>query len=535
MSKYELFIKKPNYMNGVYAIVQPFKKMVYVGETNNIYRRISEHINCIYGKSKLNEYGYGSNSNLVQEDDKRLFICPVYENNNTYKKRGFFCEENERWIYDETIFMYLFVQKGYTLYNSKNDNTGKERFEAIKKNTIKEYLINKFKDYKKEDEIENDIALRKEIFESFIGEYKLGDDSVNWNELITNDNNSFQYLKDKVQINKYAAELSGKVISKDTIESCGVKTIDSNTLSEWIKEKKFETTIFSPVGDYLNQSLSTILATKIIDINNHMLVSDNGNYEIVSTKGAESGFCSWALKKLDVKDTREFLESSDKGNHSNKYVFFTYTSSEKKAGNKNDINLNPQNYETFQDFKDRVYNYLNSSDKYRYGNRIRLSKNSSVELPDSLFPEIIEKGNNRTLLVSNIYVVDGFVNDIDIFYEYFWRHYKEYSVNGEECECHLVDRNYYPGKEYKEAMREVKIEGNVYEAIIEKEQPIDKEYNNSKCARMKNDKRDEFARRVIDPKTIDKDNEYRNLFVAELVYPYIADIKYVEQEQSLVK
>ena len=45
----ELIIKKPTFANGVYIVLQLIEKKVYVGESNDIFRRLEEHIKRIAG------------------------------------------------------------------------------------------------------------------------------------------------------------------------------------------------------------------------------------------------------------------------------------------------------------------------------------------------------------------------------------------------------------------------------------------------------------------------------------------------------
>ena len=78
MDKFEFIVKKPTFLNGVYCIIQLQKRMVYVGETKDVYIRFADHINCISTENTATFHG--SNDNLINEEDKKFWFYPLLDN-----------------------------------------------------------------------------------------------------------------------------------------------------------------------------------------------------------------------------------------------------------------------------------------------------------------------------------------------------------------------------------------------------------------------------------------------------------------------
>lgn len=294
---------------------------------------------------------------------------------------------------------------------------------------------------------------------------------------------------------------SQKALTKETMELCNIKLLSRNGLAEMIRAKKMDTTIFSPFGAYLGQSAAAILATKTEDMRNNKLVNNpDGQWKIVSSDNdlsKEKGFCEWAFKRLNETDTRKFLETTntDGDKRKPKYIFFTYTSSKKEGDEVNTSMLNPYNYEKFSEFKAR----MESMEDIRIGNRICVHHDDRREadiipIPESIFPELIDTGENRVFLISDLYVLDGYVKDYKKMYECYWAHYAAYS-DGKGGECWRVG-----------------VKGGL----------------GHKCGRIRgDDEREKFADLVLSDDFYDvskKNRDYRNVIVAELIYPYIGTI-----------
>ena len=575
----ELVIKKPSYANGVYIAVQLVKKMAYVGESNDIFRRIGEHICSIAG---IESEGYGSNSNLVNEEDKRIELFEVYKNANAYKKRGMYAESWTPWIYDETIYMFLMRKYGYKLYNAENDNVGYKRsflltdiltspivdsekynieLSELKEKTIFYLLDLKLKEGKvTENQVLEDIdkcdLMLKEILKDVIGEnmsdgvweFEEQDLEHIWNDKVRKiekenrekkgkDILSMPYflIQNQKSAKTYAKELAGIALSKETMELCGIELLSRDKFSEMIQSKKFDTTIFSSFGAYLGQSATTILATKVEDMKRHRLVrNSSGEWEIISENigDKEKGFCEWSLKKLNETDTRDFFETTNANEKESKYIFLTYTPSKEQAGEINTSRLNPADGERFLKFKERMKNSIINEKKDIIANKIQINwkdkdkKSNLINIPETMFPEIIASGDNRTLLISGLYVLDGYVSDYKKMYEYYWEHSKYRSKDGwempviTEC-CDYHEGNYDKIEEIKEGVHKYR--------TYKKHQEIISQQQGQKCGRIRGDKeREEFAEMVLSKEFYDESEEnrdYRNVIIAELTYPYIATIK----------
>ena len=64
-------LEKPLERSGVYVIFNLLKKKVYVGETNDFYYRMIQHLTGIFGD------GESTNTNLKKETDKAFEIFPA--------------------------------------------------------------------------------------------------------------------------------------------------------------------------------------------------------------------------------------------------------------------------------------------------------------------------------------------------------------------------------------------------------------------------------------------------------------------------
>ena len=557
----ELVVKRPTYVNGVYSVLQIIKRKAYVGESKDIYRRFSEHI-C--GISGVEIEGYDSNKDLVNEVDKRFEIRAIYNNPYTYVKRGNNCKS---YIYDETIFMFLMRKYGFDLYNSENDNVGKQRIflvedtltspdidsdkfkteiSFLKQKTINYLLTLKIngsivtekriiEDIKKYDSKLKDIFkdIFSDNFEEGIWYYSEQELIDIWNSRVCkaeNDNKkcgrdslSVQYylIKCSDKTKEVYKEISDGALRKEVVETCRVETISKDELAESIRSKKFDATIFTSFGGYLGQLASTILATKSSDIE-------------------ENDFCLWALKKLDEKDTRKFLETTNENEHEDKYVFLTYTPSKELAGDMNTPRLNPTEGELFDDFKIRMKNSIANSTEDVIAKKIRINiakkeKNKMNITEDilsaaleNMFPMIINSGDNKALLISNLYVLDGYVKNFNKMHDYYWAHFANLSDNGfekteiKDCYFSTIEKNKY------DKVEEIidKNGKNCYRTY--KEHKEIQSWQPHTCARIRGDKeREEFAKMILEANFYDESEEnkdYRNVIIAKLKYPYIVTL-----------
>lgn len=447
--EFEFIVKKPTFLNGVYCIIQLQKRMVYVGETKDVYIRFADHINCI-STGNIATF-HGSNDNLINEEDIKFWFYPLLDNEkqciNFLKKQGNRNTPFSQNLYDETIIMYLFRKYGFELYNALNDNCGRNFFAEENIYNLEKMTIDFIQDKdnsRTKDEIMESIkkydevvqkALReilgKANFEkrSNIKEYSKIDLEKIWNNKKTS--KKYNLLNPDSNIEKAIKEIAYGYLDSEILEYCGIECIDAKKLSDMINEGKlFDTTIFSKVGNYKDQLLSTILALKADDIENY-------------------GKCLWSFKGLDEKDTRLFLQTSSNPDNKkeSKYIFLTFTPSKKHSGNMNSEETNPIEGKSFEKFKERFRKNILKNDSYIIAksvsindencDTVQLSKELNKSLKD-MFPIIMnckkEKGENksRAFVISKIWALDNYVNALDGIYNCYWRHTAQYSNKGYE-------------------------------------------------------------------------------------------------------
>lgn len=314
-----------------------------------------------------------------------------------------------------------------------------------------------------------------------------------------------------------------------------LKTLTPAELAEMIRAKKLDTTIFSTIGAYQGQSVATILKTKMDDMKEHKLIrNSSGGWEIISedrTADKEKGFCEWALKGLNEIDTRDFFETTNEKGKEPKYVFLKYTSSPDMAGEVNTPRLNPVEGESWPEFKERVRDSIAKEGKDKVAKKIQINwkekekKCDIIDIPETMFPEIIVKDNSRALLISDLYVLDGCVKKLEKVHEYYWEHTAELSDNGREIPEVMEDHCYYEGKGNYDKVE--KIREGVYKTY--KEHKEIRKGQGQKCGRIRGDKeREQLAELVLSKEFYDeseKNRDGRNVIIAELAYPYIATVK----------
>lgn len=354
MNKFEFIVKKPTFLNGVYCIIQLQNKKVYVGETTDVYIRFADHINCISTGNTATFHG--SNVNLINEVDKKFWFYPLLDNKkqciNFLKKQGNRNTPFSQNLYDETIIMYLFRKYGFELYNDLNDNCGRNFFAEENIDNLEKMTIDFIQDKdnsRTKDEIMESIKKYDEVVQKALREIlgKANFEKISnkkyleidlekiWNNKKTS--KKYNLLNPDSNIEKAIKKIAYGYLDSEILEYCGIECIDAKELSDMINEGKlFDTTIFSKVGNYKDQLLSTILALKADDIESY-------------------GKCLWAFKGLVENDTRLFLQTSSNPDNKkeSKYIFLTFTPSKTQSGNMNSEETNPIEGESFADFKKR--------------------------------------------------------------------------------------------------------------------------------------------------------------------------------------
>jgi|GEM_PF-3446479 len=455
MNKFEFIVKKPTFLNGVYCIIQLQNKKVYVGETTDVYIRFADHINCISTGNTATFHG--SNVNLINEVDKKFWFYPLLDNKkqciNFLKKQGNRNTPFSQNLYDETIIMYLFRKYGFELYNDLNDNCGRNFFAEENIDNLEKMTIDFIQDKdnsRTKDEIMESIKKYDEVVQKALREIlgKANFEKISnkkyleidlekiWNNKKTS--KKYNLLNPDSNIEKAIKKIAYGYLDSEILEYCGIECIDAKELSDMINEGKlFDTTIFSKVGNYKDQLLSTILALKADDIESY-------------------GKCLWAFKGLVENDTRLFLQTSSNPDNKkeSKYIFLTFTPSKTQSGNMNSEETNPIEGESFADFKKRFKEKFKKdipeNDSYvtaksvsiddENGDTVQLRKELNESLKD-MFPIIMNgKNESRAFVISKIWALDNYVNDLDGIYNCYWRHIKGDSDNGYEKSYRKEDK-----------------------------------------------------------------------------------------------
>lgn len=389
--------------SGVYAIVQPKKKKVYVGLAFDFYHRWLSHINSIAsGENK------GSNDNLVNEPEKEFTILRVW-----YPETNLDENENQHDILldHETLVMHAFRTMGYKLYNgNKNgeDDLGKGRAHLILPNELQEdelWEITKSclrLEYENFDELltkaEGDVenALKRKF-----DTYKLTDE--NWRAVLYND-----------IINKYLQ----KALSIEDLQSFGLEEMTKEQIFDMIDSEKI---VYHKFGSYLDQSYQTIIRTKQYDLA-HNRMKDISGILLEEFENPNAPVCFWSVKRLG--DMSQKFLSDNKTKKCKRYMLMQYTPSQDKANLEPDMvdSLNPHDGESMDDFKERLQNTLLDSPRCTWQYYVTPKKSiSSVQYyPQNMIPSINESDEIQyILLISKLYYINAHIEDINAVQQCF--------------------------------------------------------------------------------------------------------------------
>lgn len=479
-----IIIEKPENESGVYVIVNPITMKAYIGETVNFYRRWAEHIGSMFGLES------SSNSNLMAEETKTFEIFPAIFAD--YKKKSNLLSKD--WLIHETVMMYVFRKNGFLLYNGKDgkDNTGKERAFIIDEEIVGDVLKQKVIDYLNRQDISIDtlssfevnsweelfLLAEEEMNKSFRSRFHISltefgklEDKPNerirvWCQRNTSylKKSMFYHVTEKnaVSICKelYITAFSKRILATD-LKKCGLKEISAEQFADMAIEGMLDRIIVSKYGAYYDQSVETILSTKIYDIKHNVM----GSLQGIDIAGNEtSGICFWALKRLDIEATRNFLSK----NHTCKearYVILRYTPSKKSVTSAaKDKNLkleymqmlNPQEGESIETFYNRIRSTLDTKPlteiaklKYVLGyadteRKAQKGANNKYMYPLNMFPEVVDKSEiNKALLISELSFVNADYKVMDDLYDYFCSHTgKNGTIVTKELSTTLGSRKY---------------------------------------------------------------------------------------------
>lgn len=450
MQSNQIILEKPIERSGVYAIINLFQKRVYVGETNDYYRRMSTHIPGI-----CNDDVIKTNQHLMDEEDKRFDVMLMLTSD--YDKLS----GDNSWIIDETLVMYLFRKYGFALYNGNDDgedNIGaKRRFlnilpesdlshkdhldaltAEVKKLLMVEYGVEDFDERLSAAEKAVDEKLRKAYRgritlataaasspkeSAEIWEYRLSEIDPQSSFLITQNNRKGWNYK------KICEQLINRKLSVKDMENCGLKRMSVDDFASLILNGRLDHTVFSKFGSYLSQSPITILSAKCHDLS-RVRAKEMG----LETYGGDpdSKVCLWSLRNLSAQNIR-YMFSNAETDKSSGYVILNCTPSmaygvfrdrQSKSDNDSSRLLNRLADESMDDFCTRLQQVDDPCLARRFTEKIgsKLSSADYRPLPPSMFPPIIEQGGKKSiaLLVSELYYLDADYEDHAAFYRYFY-------------------------------------------------------------------------------------------------------------------
>lgn len=419
---------KPKRKMGIYAWINLEKKTAYIGESCDMNRRICEHVRSMYSKE------CSSNNNLVKDfNDGIPFFGVVLQYSRNYLKND---SENEKnWIYDETIYMYEFVKRGYKLYNGEEECYSSSKKENGNKETIKDNE-GKLRCFLRGDRENLDKGLLKYCKEKNFSINILEEKKINVREAVDKAidrivKNEYEYIiENEEQMYKVCNIISKSYIQREDIDVLGIKRFSIDKLCSDIKKNKFEKIAVCKFGAYFGQSALTILTTKQYDIeHNTFAVKDNKvkfckkNHAQNST---EKGICFWAYGgRANTDNYRNYL-SNNESDKKPRYLFLPYTASELYSNLVLEIGkvyFNIKDGETIDKFFSRMRCNMDSLEndifvkEYAWNKKERDSKNGCrFEYPETMFPEIVQKRtdkvkkSNVAFLISELGYIDSSIS-----------------------------------------------------------------------------------------------------------------------------
>lgn len=447
-----IIVNKPQRHAGVYAILNILEKKVYIGETNDFYHRIPEHIIGILENSN------NENQNILnaQTHNFEIFVLldmlDIYDknriNNNQYS-------QEQLWLFHETLYMYLFCSHGFKLYNKVGHDNDKRSFLNNSYGNPDD-LYRGLQKYCQEKNIdENDISIDnkesllnqaekqlKEDFEKYFN-VSISDFStlspMELDEIWTNRLSSIKKNNKLVSIctlknyQSVCNSLFQVKLSVEELKSYGKYENDADkmdkikklTLDEFIDlidKGAFDHCIFSKFGHYITQSPADILQTKLYDLNhNHY---NDLNLDEFGISNNSSNICFWALKRLNLEGTRKNLQEMKE---TPCYVIMPYTTSKDsfKKDNKthfninNNLNKNPQ--ESWEQYCKTLHEQQNNSfiiTEYSLNHDEKTRKN---KIPTSMIPPIAATSEKvNALLISDFFYLDSkFTGNSESIYPFF--------------------------------------------------------------------------------------------------------------------
>ncbi len=556
-----VIVTKPQERCGVYAIINPVRKTVYIGESMDLYQRLSDHIrNIMFGLEDN-----GTNNNLVRdakENGRTFEVFPVLFAPE-YDKSKKTVQRKHDWIIDETVYMYLFRKYGFELYNGEDgrDNVGGERKFLIDNTIAGDALDKALEDFLNIEELPYSIEqakeeLDKDLLDHFgktlseLSEQNQEEREMVWNARVKSliigkqerDGEVIYALesvneKNVAKVRNVCNELLKERLKKEDLERCGVHGKDIKELISWIEEGKLDRIAICDYGHYLDQSPVTILSTKNYDIKHNSMMLQDGEVRInKKVKEEMPGICFWAFQGLNEQTVTQFLAEE---NQQPKYVIMPYTTSkaykdggsDKELTKKAYVDLNLQDGEDLDVFFERMRGCYEKHEK-RSKNKISMYKSIIMKMKSADVDERIKA----------IKVLTKFVNLARDKDKFAFGYAKNRTA---KVKTYPFPENMFPEVIAKWSSKSIRKASNVafliselyyLDADIKKEdifpyysshtkKPINYTLNGSNCkccAELKEDGKEQFIKHLKELKA-DRvhDKKEVNFLIAKLEYPYI--------------
>lgn len=452
--QYKIVVEKPKRKFGIYAWINVFDKMVYVGESSDLNRRLCEHLRSMYDLEE------SSNFNLVCASKVKgkqfagvvLFDDVVYNKNSAYS--------SNEYLIDETIFMYAFVQKGYQLYNGKevikynegkidsypkrltDNENGMRNFLRNNMDVMYEKLLDycKYKGVLEKEKIDKKIeCANKNIANAInrINEIDVTDKvsiTSNRAKKIEIDNKEYyivSYGDKEKEINKVCDAISKVFLQTEDLEELGLVRKSKTDFIRIVENGDLDRIAICGFGDYLDQSAITILRTKQYDISHNTLIVNEESIEISERKDKDKGICFWAYGRAETELYRNYLS---KNNQLPKYLIMPYVLNDKYAKSNSGKENHKRNQEIFNlkegESIEAFYEDMRKSFENNRINSFALGyalnkkdvdnkRGRKYKYPERMFPSIINKDRKSVaFLISEIGYIDEPIKIQDL-YPYF--------------------------------------------------------------------------------------------------------------------
>lgn len=516
--KYEsLILQMPEARGGVYAILNPVTKKVYVGETEDFYRRMAEHICNIFINESSGKKG------VAAENCKTFDAFPVIL--AQYEKKS---DHVEDWIAHETAVMYVFRKAGFTLYNGNEhyrDNEGYKRSFLMQENACietmrvktEEYLstsgFNMPQNYESWNQFFKSIEeeLNNMIFRMYrvTSLRKLWIDGCNlWKKRIDcllSSEKDIRIVKPN-NAKKVCRELFNRGLAVEDLKAAGLSPMTVEELCGLINEGKFGRSIISKFGHYLDQGPLTILSSKKYDITKNTMDALPLEFSVNESRKKE-GLCFWAMRRLNAKCASNFLSCNGTIKEP-VYIIMPYAPSSKykyRPFGAIEYDLNRQNGETMDEFLNRIKN--NKTPNYSFCFALDHNKeNKRYNLPERMFPIVMEGAEKiDALVISEIFYLDAGYDNLDMLYKSFYS-YTRGDIKEEAAYSFGIKNTVSLNWEVKN--------GEKYHPISKGKSPV-----SHMRVSLKEEKKEDIIQFLKNKTKADKENS--SLLIARLEYPYV--------------